>query len=74
MGLLYLFLHGLVGWSGMAAREGPQNIGWIKRLQSKPELKKVKFIQRQLQKCKFLESFLESVSRKSKESALRNDV
>jgi hypothetical protein len=72
--LYFHFLHGLVGWSGIAAPKGPQNIGCVKRVQSKPELKKVTFIHRQLQKCKFLERFLESMSRKSKESTMRNDV
>jgi hypothetical protein len=43
-----------------------RNIRYIKRQHSKPELKKAKFIKRQLQKCKFLEILLESISRKSK--------
>jgi len=32
--LYFHYLRGLVGWSGIAAPEGPQNVGCIKRLQS----------------------------------------
>jgi hypothetical protein len=41
---ILIFLQGLVGWSGIAAPDEPQHIGCIKRLQSKPEFEKVKFI------------------------------